>query len=151
MIPTLTILEAVQVTIVALNAFDRVTIHPQADFTAAFESLRDPSRKLCFIAPGSDSFENSIVETYNIFERSEMRSEVHIIASTQSPAYATTGDPDALTLKDDLIAAMLGVNLSVPDLIVVPKTCEPLRLEWDDAPARFAWQLTIEARQRLPQ
>lgn len=149
MIPTLAILEAARATIEGLNAFDRVTIHPQADFATAFESLRDSSRKLCFLAPGSDSFENFVVETFNIFERSEMRSEVHIIASTQSPSYATTGDPDALTLKDNLIAALLAVNLGIPGLLVIPKTCEPLRLEWDDAPARFAWQLTLECRQTL--
>ena len=149
MIPTETILAALEAYLTATGLFDRVSRHHAADLPAALEALRDPSRKLCFIVPAADTWEHALLDPGNMPLRSELRCAVQLLITSQSVAYATTGDPATLPLKDHLLAALLWDNLSHPGLLTLPQTCEPLRIEWDDAPARTAWQLTIEIRQTI--
>jgi hypothetical protein len=149
MIPTSYILDALQRHVTALGLFDRVAQHQGSDLAEALEALRDPSAKLCFLVPGTDTWTHEIMPEYNAPLRSELRCEVALLISSQSVSYAASGDPAVLPLKDHLGALLIWENLGHPDLLVLPQTCEPLRIEWDDAPARTAWQLTLEIRQRI--
>lgn len=149
MIPTAHILTAMESHLIALGLFDRVGRHTAADLAEALEILRDPAAKVCFVVGGSDTIEHRLMEDYNAPMRAEIRSEVQLLISAQDATYSGSGTSEVLPLKDHLTALLMWDNLGVPGLICLPRTCEPLRIEWDDAPAATAWQLTCEIRQRI--
>lgn len=148
MIPTATILEALKAYVTSLGLFDRVEAHDAADLSDAIESLRDPAAKVCFLIPGRDSLEHQIMEE-NIPMHSELRSQVQVLISSQDASYTHGGEETTLPLKDHLLALLMWEDLGQPGLLTLPTSCEPLRVEWDDAPARSAWQLDLECRQTL--
>jgi len=149
MIPTAEILDALQSTIDATGLFDRVTRHSSADLPEALEALRDPAPKLCFIIPGTDTWDHVLLEDRNIPQSATLKSEVTLLITAHDATHTRSGSDTAYPLKDHLQAALCWDNLSIPNLLTLPQTCEPMRIEWDDAPARTAWQLTLEIRQTL--
>lgn len=149
MIPTTRILNALETHITNLGLFDRVARHHAADLAAALEALRDPAAKLCFIVPGTDTIEHKLMDDFNAPLRAEIRCEAQLLVSAQDAAYGPSGTGDVLPLKDHLISLLMWDNLGIPGLLALPQSCEPLRIEWDDAPARTAWQLTILLRHTI--
>lgn len=149
MIPTAHILAALETYITALGLFDRVSRHTAADLAEALELLRDPAAKVCILVAGPDTLEHRLMDDYNAPLRAEMRSEVQLLISAHDATYSGSGTAEVLPLKDHLLSLLMWETCGLPGLLCLPRSCEPLRIEWDDAPAAAAWQLTLDLRQTL--
>lgn len=149
MLPTAHILTALETYLSGLGLFDRVSRHHAADLADALELLRDPAAKVCFLVAGADTIEHKMLDDYNAPLRAEIRSEVQLLISAQDATYSGSGTAEVLPLKDHLLALLMWETCGLPGLICLPQKCEPLRIEWDDAPAATAWQLTLDCRQLL--
>lgn len=150
MIPTTLILDALERTVSNTGLFDRVSRHHGADLVEALDALRDPAAKICFLVPGADAWEHTLLDDSHAPIRAILTCEVQLLISAHDASYAPSGTIEALPLKDHLQSLLCWENLGIPGLLTLPATCEPLRIEWDDAPARTAWQLTLTIRQLVP-
>jgi hypothetical protein len=149
MLPTAHILDALENYLTGLGLFDRISRHHAADLAEALEILRDPATKVCFLVAGQDTIEHQLLDDYNAPLRAEIRSEVSLLISAQDATYTGSGTAEVLPLKDHILSLLMWDNCNLPGLLCLPRSCEPLRIEWDDAPAATAWQLTLDMRQTL--
>lgn len=148
MIPATTIHTALVRDLQATGLLDRVERAAQDDLTAALAGLRDSSETVAILIPTGEELDHQLLPDDNTPLRSEIKTRMSLLVTGENPARASNAGDD-LPLKDLLLTRLLWADLSIPGLILLPLSTEPVRLEFDGGAARDAWRIDLEAREIL--
>jgi len=149
MIPTRTIRDALVATLEASALFEKVIPFSEADLGAALSNIRDSPDSLCVVVPGEDTFLHTLTEGINEPEFSEIRNRFELLLTARELDQREDGQAGATDLKDATCQALLWDDLSIPGLICLPLSSEPVIVEIDEKRGREAWKVTLECRYQV--
>ena len=83
--------------------------------------------------------------------RTEVINTFELLISDRSLDMRQDGVETAVAFKDQVLARLLWDNLSIPELICMPLSCEPMIVTFDDrnSAGREAWKITLELRHAI--
>jgi hypothetical protein len=149
MISTLTIQAALTAKLTASKLFEKVMTHSDSDLGAALAHLRDNPSSIAVIIPGADTFTHKFEDEDSTPVRAEWKCGFDILFSGRQLDKRETGDAKTLELKDAALNLLFWDDLDIEGLIVLPGTCEPLAIEFENGKGREAWKLSADLRQLI--
>ena len=147
MISTRTIQTALHAKLKGSALFEKVMAHSDSDLGAALAHLRDNPSSIAVIVPGADSFTHKFEDDDAAPVRAEWKCNFDIIFSGRQLDKRETGDPKTLDLKDAALNLLFWDDLGIEGLLVLPGTCEPIAIEFENGKGREAWKLSADLRQ----
>lgn len=151
MISTTQIRDALAAKLKAANLFEKVMCHSDSNLGEALKHLRDNPSSIAVVVPGADKFDHKFDpdDEGSAPVRAEWLCSFDILFSGRQLDKRETGDPKTLETKDDALNLLFWDDLGVEGLLVLPQTCEPLAIEFENGAGREAWKLTADLRQLI--